>query len=419
MMCYYLGMLYKRNITKNILNSLRNNPIVLINGARQVGKSTIVEELVRSDYKAHYLSLDDHAVLFASTNDPFGFLDKYDDPVAIDEVQRNTELFMAIKRIVDTRKKDGQFLLTGSADVLTIPKVSESLAGRMILHTLWPLSQGEIRGKSEGFIDWAFNGEKLPLIKEKLKQTELIDLIVRGGYPRSLRAEDQSDRFEWMRSYVDAILQRDILNISKIEGLKDLPNVLSVLAERVGNLINLTDVGRITDINKVTLKRYYTLLQMVFLVVEVPAWFTSREKRLAKSPKVYLNDTGLACYFKQLTQEDFMDNRANIGQLLENFCLMELKKQATWHEIKPNIYHYRTQAGSEVDIVLEGTNKQVVGIEVKASTTIKKGDLSGIKSLKEVAGSKFKKGIVLYTGEQAIAMDDDIYALPINSLWEI
>ena len=412
-------MLYNRHITENILKSLRNNPVVLINGARQVGKSTIVEELVKEDYKAHYISLDDYAVLFASSNDPFGFLDKYDDPVAIDEVQRNTELFMAIKRIVDIRKKDGQFLLTGSANVLTIPKVSESLSGRMILHTLWPLSQGEIRGLKEGFIDWAFNSEKIPLIKTKLKQLELIDIIVKGGYPRSLRAEDQSDRFEWMHSYIDTILQRDILNLAKIEGLKELPNVLSVLAERIGNLINLNDIGRITDINKVTLKRYYMLLQMVFLVVEVPAWFTSREKRFAKSPKVYLNDTGLACYFKQLTQEDFMDNRANMGQLLENFCLMELKKQATWHKIKPDIYHYRTQAGSEVDILLEGQNRQVVGIEVKASTAIKKKDLSGLNSLKETAGSKFKKGILLYTGEQAMALDDDIYALPINSLWEI
>lgn len=419
MKCYYFDMFYQRNIAKNILKSLGNNPVVLINGARQVGKSTLIEELIKSDYKAHYISLDDHTALFASSNDPLGFLNKYDDPVAIDEIQRNTELFIAIKRIVDTRKKDGQFLLTGSANVLTIPKVSESLAGRVVLHTLWPLSQGEIRGLSENFIDWAFNGEKLPLIKTKLKQLELIDMIVKGGYPRSLRAEDQSDRLEWMRSYVDTILQRDILNLAKIEGLKELPHVLSILAERIGNLINLADVGRVTDINKVTLKRYYTLLQMVFLVVEVPAWFTNREKRLAKSPKIYLNDTGLACYFKQLTHEDFMNNRAHIGQLLENFCLMELTKQATWHAIKPDIYHYRTQAGSEVDIVLEGQNKHVVGIEVKASTAIKKSDLFGMKSLREMAGNKFKKGIVLYTGEQPIAIEDNIYALPINSLWEI
>lgn len=418
-MCYYLCMLYERNITKNILKSLRNNPVVLVNGSRQVGKSTLIENLVKSDYQAHYISLDDHTVLFASSNDPFGFLDKYDDPMAIDEIQRNPELLMAIKRIVDTKKINGQFLLTGSADVLTMPKVSESLAGRMILHTLWPLSQGEINGTKENFINWAFSSEKLPLIKKKLTQKELIDIIVKGGYPRSLRAEDQSDRFEWMRSYVDTILQRDILSLSKIEGLRELPNVLSILAERIGNLTNLADIGRIVDINKVTLKRYYTLLQMVFLIVEVPAWFTNREKRLVKSPKIYLNDTGLACYFKQLTTEDFMTNRANLGQLLENFCLMELKKQASWHEIKPDIFHYRTQAGSEVDIVLEGHNKQVVGIEVKATTTIKKSHLLGIQSLKETAGDKFKKGIILYTGEHAMAVDDDIYVLPINSLWNI
>jgi uncharacterized protein len=412
-------MIYQRNITANILKSLKNNPVVLINGARQVGKSTLVESLITNSYKAHYISLDDHSALFASAHDPFGFLDKYDDPVAIDEIQRNTDLLMAIKRLVDSRKLDGQFLLTGSANILTIPKISESLAGRMIIHALWPLSQGEIRGLNETFIEWAFHSEKLPLITTKLKQSELIDMIVKGGYPRSLRAEDHADRVEWMRSYIDTILQRDVINLSKIEGLKKLPNVLAVLAERTGNLINLADIGRITGINKVTLKRYYTLLQMLFLIVEVPAWFTNREKRITKSPKIYLNDTGLSCYFKQLSQEDFMNNRAHIGQLLENFCLMELTKQASWQQIRPNIYHYRTQAGSEVDIVLEGQYQQIVGIEIKASTTIKKTDLSGLKSLKETAGDKFKKGIILYTGDQALALSDDIYALPVNSLWEL
>ncbi len=412
-------MIYTRNILQNILRSLKNNPVVLINGARQVGKSTLVEGLVKEGYQARYISFDDHAILFAASNDPFGFLNQYDGSLAIDEVQRNPEIFMAIKRIVDNKKKSGQFLLTGSANVLTIPKVSESLAGRMILHTLWPLSQGEVKGKKEGFIDWAFNQEKLPVLKKSLNQNDLIDLIVKGGYPRSLRAEDQRDRIEWMRSYVDTILQRDVRSLANVEGLKDMPHILSILAERIGNLINLADVSRIAKLNKVTLSRYYALLQMVFLVVEVPAWFANRDKRLAKTPKVYLNDTGLACYFKQLTKEDLLKDRNQLGSLLENFVVMELKKQITWHDMMPNIYHFRTQSGQEVDVVLEGQNKKVVGIEVKSSTKVDSGDLGGFKRLKEMAGDKFAKGIILYAGEHPIALDKQIYALPINSLWEI
>lgn len=412
-------MIYTRNISQSILKSLKNNPVVLINGARQVGKSTLTEELVRKNYKAQYLSFDDHAVLFAASSDPFGFLDKYDNPLAIDEIQRSPEIFMAIKKIVDGRKKSGQFLLTGSANVLTIPKVSESLAGRMILHNLWPLSQGEIRGKKEGFINFVFEQNKLPDLKKAIKQDKLAEIIITGGYPRSLKAQDQEDRVEWMRSYVDTILQRDIRSLANIEGLKDLPHILSIIAERVGNLINLADISRITKLNKVTLKRYYILLQMVFLVTELPAWFVNRDKRLAKAPKVYLNDTGLACYFKQITKEDLLNDKNHLGSLLENFVVMELKKQITWNDKKPNIYHFRTQNGQEVDIVLEGQNKKIVGIEVKASSKIDAKDLQGLKKLKEIAGNKFTRGIILYTGEHAIPLDEQFWALPINSLWDI
>lgn len=384
-----------------------------------MGKSTLVEELLKKDYKADYLSFDDHAALFASSHDPFGFLDKYEKALAIDEVQRNPEIFIAIKRIVDARKKRGQFLLTGSANVLTIPKVSESLAGRMILHTLWPLSQGELNNKKEKFIDWAFNGKKIPQIKKTLKQADLIKIITRGGYPRAVTAKNENDRKEWMRSYIDTILQRDIRNLANIEGLRELPHILSILAERIGNLINLADISRMTKLNQVTLKRYYALLQMVFLIVELPAWFVNRDKRLSKTPKVYLNDSGLACYFKQVTAEILRDDRNHLGPLLENFVVMELKKQITWQSFAPNIYHFRTQAGSEVDVVLEGANKKIVGIEVKSSTKIDQSDLSGLLKLKEIAGNKFTKGIVLYSGDRAFSLGDQFFALPINSLWEI
>lgn len=412
-------MTYFRNITFSVLRSLKNNPVVLINGARQVGKSTLVEELVKKNPNWAYITFDDHSALFASTNDPAGFLESYDAPLALDEVQRNPEILIAIKRIVDRRKKSGQFLLTGSANVLTIPKVSESLAGRMILHLLWPLSQGEIRGKKEKFIDWAFKKKKLPTLKKTPKLAELADLVTKGGYPCALAAKTERDRSEWIRSYIDTILQRDIRSLANIEGLKDLPHILSILAQRIGNLINLADVSRIVKLNKVTLSRYYALLQMVFLVTELPAWFVNRDKRLAKSPKIYLNDAALACHFKQLAKEDLLADKTQFGALLENFVVMELKKQITWCDFPPNIYHFRTQAGQEVDVVLEGEDRKIVGIEVKLSAKIDNSDLSGLRKLKEIAKDKFVKGIILYTGEHAMMLEDKVYALPVNSLWDI
>jgi uncharacterized protein len=410
-------MHYQRHISEKLLRSLKNNPIVLINGARQTGKSTLLEHIVTKDYPAQYLTLDDHTTLFAASHDPFGFLNKYHEPLAIDEVQRQPEIFMAIKRIVDTRKQQGLFLLTGSTNVLTIPKISESLAGRMILHTLWPLSQGEIRGQKENFIDWAFDSNQLPQCQSVLAQTELMDMMIKGGYPRSLRAENQADRREWMSSYIDTMLQRDIKMLANIEGLAEMPHLLSILAERIGNLLNLTDVSRMMKLNNMTLKRYYALLKMVFLITEVPAWFVNRDKRLAKSPKIYLNDTGIACYFKNISQQDFLTDRIHLGALLENFVVMELKKQITWHPILPMMYHFRTQTGHEVDIVLEGENKKIVGIEVKSSSKIDNHDLKGLRHLKTMAGNKFTKGIVLYTGEHAVYLGEEFYALPINTLW--
>ena len=412
-------MYYHRNIEANILTSWENNPIVFINGARQVGKSTLVENIINKLHDTHYLSLDDHAILFAASQDPFGFLDKYASSLAIDEVQRTPELFLAIKRIADLRKKQGQFLLTGSANILTIPKISESLAGRMILHTLWPFSQGEIIGKKEKFIDLIFSKSNFAPFKTTIKQEDIIDMIIKGGYPRSLFAKDQKDRLEWMGSYIDTILQRDIRSLSNIEGLTELPHLLSILAERVGNLLNIAEISRIAKLNQVTLKRYYALLQMIFLIIELPAWSINREKRLVKSPKIYLNDTGLVCYFKQLDKQDFLNNRVNLGPLLENFVVMELKKQMTWNDYAYNIYHFRSQNEHEVDIVLEGKNRSIIGIEVKSSTKIDQNDLKGLKKLKEIAGDKFVKGIIIYTGEHLLPMGKDLYAMPLETLWSI
>jgi predicted AAA+ superfamily ATPase len=301
-----------------------------------------------------------------------------------------------------------------------MPKISESLAGRMVCHTLWPLSQGELHGRKENFISKVFNNKKLSAQNlPPLSQEDIMDIIIKGGYPRSLLSVDSKDRLEWMNSYLDSILQRDIRQLSNIEGLKDLPHLLALLSERAGNLLNVADISRIIGIQQMTLKRYYTLLQMVFLIIEVPAWFTNREKRLAKAPKVYINDTGLGCCLKRIDKEVLFKHRQVLGPLLENFVVMELIKQSSWSDIAPKLYHFRTQAGHEVDIVLEGTNRDIVGIEVKASTSIGENDLKGLKKLQELAQDKFINGIIIYTGSHFLSLGNNLYALPLQYLWGI
>ncbi len=411
--------IYKRNINKNLLRSFQNNPAILINGARQVGKRTLVEKMTKQDLSAKYFTFDDHNILFAASSDPYGFLSQYTEALALDEVQRHPEIFISIKRIIDETKKNGKFLLTGSANILTMPKISESLAGRIIIHNLWPLSQGEINNKTEKFIDWAFTEHKIPQLSNILKINKLIDIILTGGYPRSLTSRSAIDRNEWFNSYINTILQRDIKNLANIEGLKELPNILSILANRVGNLLNLQDISRMAKINQVTLKRYYTLLQMVFLVCEVPAWFSNNDKVLSKTPKIFLNDTGLLSHFKKLSKDRLLENRTELGPLVENFVAMELKKQISWHDLKPDLYHYRTRSGSEIDFLLEGENKNIVAIEVKTTATLNKKDLISLKQLREKLGNTFIKGILLYNGTEPLMLEDRIYALPLNALWDI
>ena len=206
---------------------------------------------------------------------------------------------MPLKKVIDEARATRRFLLTGSANILTLPKLSESLAGRMEIHTLWPLSQGEIRGQKERFPDFAFSDEA-PKPPKTFSQAGYIEAIVFGGYPEALAQMKAGRGPDWFKSYLATILQRDIQEISRIEGLTELPNLLEIIASRAGNLINFADISRVTKLNAVTLKRYYTLLKMVFLVVEVPAWGNNHEKRLVKSPKVFLNDTGLLCYLRGL-----------------------------------------------------------------------------------------------------------------------
>ena len=412
-------MYYERTICAPLLEALTDTPVVLLNGARQTGKSTLVQRLGKDTHRARYLTFDDSGVLSAAKDDPVGFIRGFDEPVILDEVQRVPELFPVIKAEVDKERQAGQFLLTGSADVMLLPKLSESLAGRMEIHTLWPLSQGEIAGEKESFVD-AILGDSLSLPSVPVEERDqILDLIITGGYPEILERKTESRRRAWFDAYITTILQRDVRDIANIEDLAVLPRLLSLLAARTTALVNYAEISRSTGIAQSTLKRYMALLEMAFLVQPVRAWSGNLSQRLIKAPKLFLNDTGLLVHMLGYSKEGFLSDPNKLGPVLENFVVSELRKQITWSHTRPGLFHFRTSSGREVDILLEDRTDRCTGIEVKSSATVNSGDFSGLRFLKQTIGPAFNRGIVLYPGRESIPFGENLLALPLSALWKI
>ncbi len=408
----------RRNIEEDLYAALTDTPVVLLNGARQTGKSTLALKLAKS-IPAEYVTLDDAATLSAATFDPVGFIRNLSNTTIIDEVQKAPSLFPAIKVAVDRDRRPGRFLLTGSANVLLLPKLSESLTGRMEVVTLWPFSQGELLGCQEGFVENIFL-EKVPsLDKVSSEDVDLISKILTGGYPEIVQRKTPKRRNAWFASYISTLLQRDVRDLSNIEGLTDMPRLLTLLADRVGGVLNMSELSRSSGIPNTTLKRYLTLLEATYLLQPLPAWSRNLGKRLIKSPKIYLLDSGMAAYSTGQTRERLEQDPTFLGQLLETFVVNELRKQATWSDNPVSLFHFRTTTGKEVDIVLEDRQGRVVGIEVKASGVVQKRDFAGMEALAETCGKKFVRGIVLYRGDQVLPFGNRYLALPISALWRM
>lgn len=409
--------MYRRNIAPLVREALQDTPVVLLNGARQTGKSTLVRGGMLENSDARYLTLDEAGVLAAAEADPAGFLSGLGGPVILDEVQRSPGLFPAIKAEVDRDRRPGRFLLTGSANVLLLPRLSESLAGRMEILTLWPLSQGEIEGVQEGFVDAVFSKDPISFQQEPEGTSDLPGRLLRGGYPEAHARGSEARRRAWFGSYVTTILQRDVRDLSNIEGLTDLPRLLSLLAARSASLVNYAELSRSASMPQSTLKRYVSLLQATFLVRTLPAWSSNLGKRLVRSPKLLLCDTGLISSLQGLSAERLASDPVLVGPLLENFVAVELQKQSAWSATQPRPFHFRTQTGQEVDIVLEDAAGRVVGVEVKASATVGARDFRGLRALAEASGDRFRRGVVLYTGRTAVPFGENLHALPVSSLW--
>ncbi len=413
--------LLRRNLTKRLLEALSDTPVVLLHGARQTGKSTLVQAIAQ-DLRpaASYLTFDDATTMSVAKRDPLGFLEALDGPIVLDEVQRVPEILVAIKTLVDRDRTPGRFLLTGSANALLLPRLSESLAGRMEVLTLWPLSQGEMIGREEAFVDAAFS-ESLParIAEPALSERDLVGRVLTGGYPEVLRRSSRARRTAWFDAYVSTVIHRELRDLANIEYLSELPRLLRLLATRVGDQLNYTDVAGALGLPQTTVKRYLSLLEVIHLFLPLPAWSPNLGVRLVKRPKVLLNDSGLVVHLIGLDDRQVATDATPFGHALECFVSMELRKQITWSETRPTMYHFRTHRNVEVDLVMESPSGDLVGIEVKSARRVRDEDTKGLRLLQELAGKRFRRGIVLYSGEQHVHLGKDLHALPIESLWRM
>jgi len=408
-----------RNVVPAVAAALADTPVVFLNGARQAGKSTLAKLLVEQGLLAEYVTLDDPAALAAAQEDPGSFVANR-HRVVIDEVQRVPDLFVTLKATVDRDRRPGRFLLTGSANVLLLPGLARTLAGRMEILPLWPFSQGELESKKESFIDTAFKGGGgLYKSTAPMERRELLARILAGGFPEAASRKSEDRRNAWFSSYVGTLMQRDIRDLANVDGLAAMPRLLGLIATHAGSLMNYSELSRSAGLPVSTLKRYVALWEATYLVQPVPAWSANLGKRLVRSPKVYLNDTGLLAYLQQTTPQRLSDQPMLWGALLENFVVMELHKQAAWSRTKPRIFHFRSHNGQEVDVLLEDRAGHVVGIEIKARSAASSEDFRGLRALATDLGKRFVAGIVLYTGTAAYPFGPRLYALPVSALWRM
>jgi predicted AAA+ superfamily ATPase len=299
---------------------------------------------------------------------------------------------------------------------MTLPRLSESLAGRMEIIPLFPFSAGELAGQREGFIKRLFEGT-IAKPKAVSARDDLPARLVRGGYPEAVQRKAEDRRSAWFASYISTILQRDVRDLARVDGLHALPNLLKLLAARTSGLLNLADVGRDAGLPHTTLTRYLALLETAFLVHRLPAWSPNLGKRLVKASKLHLVDTGLACHLVGTDHRRLSEDRSLLGRMLETFVVGELRKQLSWADPHTALCHFRTAAGSEVDVLLEKADGTVAGVEVKASATVGTSDFAALRELRDQLGKRFRAGMVLYTGDQWVPFGDKLWLVPLAALW--
>lgn len=409
-------LIFRRYIQKNVTEALEDTRVVLIVGPRQAGKTTLVRQFVSEDRP--YLTLDDPATLNRAKADPVEFVRSLNKAV-IDEIQRAPELMIVIKESVDRDTRPGRFLLTGSANVMALPTVGDSLAGRIEIVTMLPLSQAEITGAPGRMIDRLFTGEGPALQGSAVYGDELLQAVLKGGYPEALRRSSASRRSIWLQDYLALVLDRDVRDIANIEQLDKLPMLMRMLSEQAGQLVNLRAHSVALGISAPTVQRYVTILERMFLLRQIRPWFSNRLSRLIKSPKLHMLDSGLLATLRDANSANIAADRSRLGPLLESFVVSEVLKSLSWSETRADISHFRTKDQDEVDLVLEDSRGRIVGIEVKSAATLRARDFSGLQKLQEAAGEKFVQGVLLHDHDRVTPHSEKIRAAPVSLLWQM
>ncbi len=405
--------MYPRFVEHRVREALTDTRVVLICGPRQSGKTTLARRVAGTDMP--FVTLDDATVLDAATTDPVGFVRALDRAV-VDEIQRAPGLILAIKAAVDNDPRTGRFLLTGSANLMTLPRVGDSLAGRISIIRLLPLAQAEVRGDSPRFLDQVFAGVP-PDVTSLIVGDDLVETVLAGGYPEALTRTAWHRRRDWHLDYVEAIVQRDVRDIASVEQLSSMARLLRILAERSGQLVNYSGLGTPVGMNHVTTRKYIGVLENLFLVHALPAWHMNTLKRLGKAPKLHFLDAGLLAALRDLSPSRLRRDRTPFGPVLETFVFGELLKLAGWSDDRYTFSHFRDKERNEVDIVLEDGSGQVAGVKVKASATVSAGDFSGLRRLAHACGDRFALGLVLYDHDRVVPFGDRMLAVPVSALW--
>lgn len=404
---------YVRRMGVRLAEALSDTPVVLLAGPRQAGKTTLARQVAEQGMR--YLTLDDAVTLLSAREDPVGLIRSLDRAV-IDEIQRAPQLLLAIKKSVDEDRRPGRFLLTGSAHLMALPTVADSLAGRMETLQLMPLSQSEIEGHAANWIDGVFSGELLQA-QHPAVGDGLVDRVLRGGYPEAVARPTARRRLTWARQYVEALIQRDVRDVATIEKLDQLPRFLRGLAQMAGQMCNYTLLGAQVGLDGKTAARYVGVFEQMYLLRRIDVWARNRLNRVVKTPKLQFIDSGLLASLQDLGAGEVQKERVRLGPVLESFVYGELLKHSTTAEADYRLLYYRDADKVEVDVVIENAAGQLVGVEVKAAATIREADLRGLKKLASVAGDQFQMGVILYDGTETVPLGDGFWAAPLSSLW--
>ncbi|HEX5988850.1 MAG TPA: ATP-binding protein [Solirubrobacterales bacterium] len=412
-----MAALIPRHIRPQLVSALGDSRVVCLLGARQAGKSTLVRLIAGDEHPARYVTLDDRAALELAREDPNAFL-AGDERLAIDEVQRAPDLLLAIKQVVDRDPAPGRFLITGSADIVTHPRIADALPGRVDYMTLWPFSQSELAQRVPSFIEKAFNGEQPSAEDPPVGRQGYAELLVQGGFPEAVGATPARRR-RFFAGYADSILGREIDELGSVRDSGASSRILRLAAARSASLTNLSAIGRELGIDHKTVANHLHALEQLFLLVRLPAWHANLGHRVVRSAKLHIADTGMLCALIGVDAKRLVEDGALSGGVFESFAVTELVKQADAGELAPELsfHHYRDQPGNEVDLLIEHANGELVGIEVKATATPRPRDAAGLKLLRDKLGDRFRQGFVLHLGPERIPLGDRVSALPLASIW--